>query len=67
MLRLKQELGELPVGCQVQIGEQLLAGTEPVILGGDGLLDLDDQVCAAEDLFGGGHDTGTGRAVFSVE
>ena len=49
---LQQELGQLLVGRQVQVGEQLLTLAEAVVLGRDRLLDLDDQVGAGEHLVG---------------
>ena len=63
---LEQEVGESAVGGQVQVGEQLLALAEAVVLGRDRLLDLDDQVGAGEHLVGGGDDGGAGRGVLGV-
>ena len=63
---LEQELGEPAVGGQVQVGEQLLAGAEAVVLRGDGLLDLDDQVGGVEHPVGGRHDLGARGGVLVV-
>ncbi len=61
-----QELGERLVRGQVQVGEQLLALAEPVVLRGDRLLDLDDQVGPGEHLVRAGHDLGPGRGELGV-
>ena len=58
--------GELAVGGQVQIGEQLMPFPEPVVLRRYGLLYLDDQVGAGEHLVGSGDDGGAGRGVIDV-
>ena len=36
----------------MQVGEQLLAGPEPVVFGLDGFFDFDDQVGGGEYLIG---------------
>ena len=63
---VEEKLGELPVGGQVQVGEQLLARPEPVVLFRDGLLDLDDQVRGAEYPGRGAGNAGAGCDVLVV-
>jgi hypothetical protein len=63
---VEEKLGELPVGGQVQVGEQLLARPEPVVLFWDGFLDLDDQVRGGEHLGRGAGNAGAGRDVLAV-
>src|SRR5829696_5356620 len=63
---VEEELGEPPVGRQVQVREQLLSGAESVILLSDGLLDLHDQAGGGEHLVRGADNSGAGRGVFLV-
>ena len=63
---VEEKLGEPAVGGQVQVGEQLLAGPEPVVLFRDGLLDLDDQVSGGERPGRGAGNPGAGRGVLIV-
>ncbi len=63
---LEQELGQAAVGGQVQVGEQLLAGPEAVVLRGHRLLDLHDQVGRVEHVVGGRHDLRAGGGVLVV-
>jgi hypothetical protein len=46
MRRSRRNSVSPPVGRQMQVGEQLLLGAEPVIFLRYGLLDFDDQVCS---------------------
>jgi hypothetical protein len=50
----------------VQVGEQLLAGAEAVVLLGHRLLDLDDQVGGAEHVVGARHELRTRARVLVV-
>jgi hypothetical protein len=63
---LEEELGEAAVRGEVQVGEQLLAGPEAVVLGRHRLLDLDDQVGRGEHVVGVGEDLGAGGGVLVV-
>ena len=55
-----QRIGALARGGQVQVGEQRLPGSHPVVLLGDGLLDLQDQLTGGPHLVGGVQDGGAG-------
>jgi hypothetical protein len=52
----QQILSLRPVGGQMEIGEDDLAGLELLALDGERLLHLDDQLGAVEHLVGVGHD-----------
>ena len=54
------------VGGQVQVGEEDLALAHPVVLLGDRLLDLEDQVAVAPHVVGGGEDRRAGGDVLLV-
>ena len=54
------------VGGQMQVGEQLLALAEAVVLRRDRLLDLDDQVGRGEHLVRTGDDLGARRQTISA-
>jgi len=62
----QQFLGEPLVGGQVQVSEQDLAGAHPMVLLGNGLLDLQDQVAGAPYVVRGGEDPRAGRLVLGV-
>ena len=53
---VQQRVGALPGRGQVQVGEEHLTFAHPVVLLGDRLLDLEDQVAGRPDLVGVGQD-----------
>src|SRR4029079_6259610 len=55
-----------PVGRQVKVGEQDLPFTHAVVLGGDGLLDLQDQVTRGPHVSGGVKNLCPGRDIVVV-
>jgi hypothetical protein len=63
---LEQRVGALLGRGQVQVGEERLVLAEAVVLLGDGLLDLEQQVGGGPDLVGGGEDPRAGGDVLVV-
>src|SRR4030095_15874105 len=63
---LRQSLRQRPVGGEVEIGKEDLAGTKQAVLGGEWLLDLNDHLRALEDVLECGHNLRAGCAIFVV-
>ena len=65
-LAVDQRPGAVPAGGEMQVGEQRLALAHPLVLDGDRLLDLQDQLRVAPHLIMVGNDRRTGRAELVV-
>lgn len=63
---LQQRVGALAGGGEVEVGEERLVLAQPVVLLGDRLLDLQQQVGRGPDLVGGAEEGGTGGGVLVV-
>jgi hypothetical protein len=61
-----QRLRAFLAGRQVQIGEQHLARSHPVVFLGDRFLDLENQIGLAPHVVGGGNDPRTGGLVLRI-
>ncbi len=59
---LQERVGAFGVGGEVEVGEEGLAGPHPVVLGLDGLFDLEDEVARGPGGVGVGDDGGPGFA-----
>ena len=63
---LEEGPGELGVGGEVEVGEEDDAGTEHIVLGFEGFLDLDDHVGGPKDVLRVLDDGGAPAPVFIV-
>ena len=65
-LARQEGVGLLPVGGEVEVGEEDLPLAEEVVLLGLGLLHFDDHVAGGEDLLSVRFDLGAGLGVFGI-